>query len=226
MATLQAVARGVIRVLRAPMRLSPLSARRLTLRLPARMLTSSDPRIRTEPAAADRAWSLPECGHRDSSSPLPRTTPVSRSRSDRLGHFWRADVGHFSRAPKPLVDCCRVTACRAENAPDPRQYCIVPDRALTSPAACRGDFWRNIKKDSLLSFHPARVCPPRASTPRAKRRIFSPESRRAFVATEPHIFGLGRMMEIYREGLVYAAMQVFYSMDEALKWLGREDEKI
>ena len=35
----------------------------------------------------------------------------------------------------------------------------------------------------------------------AERRIVSPESRRAFVATKPHIFGLGRMMEIYHEPL-------------------------
>jgi hypothetical protein len=55
----------------------------------------------------------------------------------------------------------------------------------------------------------------------AKRRIFSPESRRAFVATDPHIFGLGRMMEIYREGLEYADVEVFASIDEALKWLER-----
>jgi hypothetical protein len=48
----------------------------------------------------------------------------------------------------------------------------------------------------------------------------------AFVATEPHIFGLGRMLEIYREGLGYADVQVFYSMDKALKWIEREEEKI
>jgi hypothetical protein len=60
----------------------------------------------------------------------------------------------------------------------------------------------------------------------AKRRIFSPESRRAFVATEPHIFGLGRMMEIYREGQRYADVHVFYTMGEAVKWLERvETEK-
>ena len=58
----------------------------------------------------------------------------------------------------------------------------------------------------------------------AERRIFSAESRRAFVATKPHIFGLARMMESYHESLGYAHVQVFYSMDEALKWLGREDE--
>jgi hypothetical protein len=55
----------------------------------------------------------------------------------------------------------------------------------------------------------------------AERRIVSPESRRAFVATEPHIFGLGRMMEIYHEALEYADVEVFDSMDQALKWLER-----
>jgi hypothetical protein len=59
----------------------------------------------------------------------------------------------------------------------------------------------------------------------AKRRILSPESRRAFVATKPHIFGLGRMMEIYREGPGYADVQVFYSMDEALEWLERTEKE-
>jgi hypothetical protein len=57
------------------------------------------------------------------------------------------------------------------------------------------------------------------------RRIVSPESRRAFVATKPHIFGLGRMMAIYHENLGYADAHVFYSMDEAWKWLEREEEK-
>jgi hypothetical protein len=56
----------------------------------------------------------------------------------------------------------------------------------------------------------------------AERRIFSPESRRVFVATKPHIFGLGRMMQIYYERL--GAGQVFSSMDEALKWLGADTE--
>jgi hypothetical protein len=55
----------------------------------------------------------------------------------------------------------------------------------------------------------------------AGRRIVSPKSRRAFIAVKPHIFGLGRMMEIYHEELGYADVEVFYSMDEALKWLER-----
>jgi hypothetical protein len=57
------------------------------------------------------------------------------------------------------------------------------------------------------------------------RRIFSPESRRAVVVTEPHVFGLSRMMEIYHEDEGHSEVQVFYSMDEALKWLRREEEK-
>jgi hypothetical protein len=59
----------------------------------------------------------------------------------------------------------------------------------------------------------------------ARRRIVSPESRRAFVAVQPHIFGLGRMMEVYHVDLGYAGVGVFYSMDEALKWLERGEEK-
>jgi hypothetical protein len=55
----------------------------------------------------------------------------------------------------------------------------------------------------------------------AERRIVSAESRRAFVATQSHIFGLGRMMQVYHEPL--GDVQVFYSMDEALKWLENAD---
>jgi hypothetical protein len=57
----------------------------------------------------------------------------------------------------------------------------------------------------------------------AHRRIVSPESRRALVAGKPHIFGLGRMMEIYHEDLEHAEVEVFYSMDEALRWLARKE---
>jgi hypothetical protein len=59
----------------------------------------------------------------------------------------------------------------------------------------------------------------------AQRRVVSAESRRAFVATEPHIFGLGRMMEIYHTDLKYAHVYVFNSVDEALKWLNRQEKE-
>jgi hypothetical protein len=55
----------------------------------------------------------------------------------------------------------------------------------------------------------------------AQRRIVAAESRRAFVAITPHIYGLGRMMEIYHEDLGYADVQVFHNMIEAMKWLDR-----
>jgi hypothetical protein len=59
----------------------------------------------------------------------------------------------------------------------------------------------------------------------ADRPIVSRGSRRAFVAAEPHTFGVGRMMEIYHEGREYADVHVFQSMNEALSWLGREEEQ-
>jgi len=105
MPTLEAIARGVIRVLRAPPRLRLLPPGRLALRFRARMLACSHPRVRTEPAAANRAWSLPVGGHRDSSSPLPRTRrsddpgqtiPVRRPGSlleSRSGSFFASAEG-------------------------------------------------------------------------------------------------------------------------------------
>ena len=54
----------------------------------------------------------------------------------------------------------------------------------------------------------------------AHRHVFSLKSRRALVATKPDVFGVGRMMEIYQEDSGHTELEVFYSMDEALKWLG------
>jgi hypothetical protein len=59
----------------------------------------------------------------------------------------------------------------------------------------------------------------------AHRHVFSLKSRRALVATRPDVFGVGRMMEIYQEDVGHTELAVFYSMDEAWKWLGREEEK-
>jgi hypothetical protein len=55
----------------------------------------------------------------------------------------------------------------------------------------------------------------------AKRQIFSPGSRRAIVAPKPLIFGMGRMMQAHHNTVIDTEVQVFYSMDEALNWLGR-----
>ena len=68
-ALLYAVAGGVLRVLRTPVRLRRLAPRCLALGLTARALAWSYPCIGTKPLAADRAGSFPGRGHRESSSP-------------------------------------------------------------------------------------------------------------------------------------------------------------
>src|SRR5215472_2390701 len=59
----------------------------------------------------------------------------------------------------------------------------------------------------------------------AQRHIFSPKSRRAIVSAKPVVFGIARMGEIYHEDAAHTEVEVFYSMEEALKWLGGEAEK-
>jgi len=54
----------------------------------------------------------------------------------------------------------------------------------------------------------------------ARRRMFSPASKRAMVAVRPDIFGMGRLMEAYHHTHGQGTIQVFYRRDEALKWLG------
>ena len=53
-----------------------------------------------------------------------------------------------------------------------------------------------------------------------RRRAFSPESKRAFVASNPAHFGVGRMAEIYHELSNTAShIRVFYDLDAAMEWL-------
>ena len=55
----------------------------------------------------------------------------------------------------------------------------------------------------------------------ATRSIFSPSSKRAFVATSPVVFGVGRMWETYTEFSDHPnEVRVFYDMSAALQWLG------
>lgn len=55
----------------------------------------------------------------------------------------------------------------------------------------------------------------------ARRGVYSPKSKRAFIAANPTIFGMGRLMgthdEIAREP---DQVGVFHDLDAALKWLG------
>ncbi len=57
----------------------------------------------------------------------------------------------------------------------------------------------------------------------SRRAIFLPSSRRAVVATDPAIFGMGRMMDAYHTlATKRELVGVFYDRASALKWLGRE----
>lgn len=54
----------------------------------------------------------------------------------------------------------------------------------------------------------------------ARRMIFSFSSKRAFVASRPAIFGMGRMWEAYTElSDNPSQIHVFYDLSLALKWL-------
>jgi hypothetical protein len=67
----------------APVRLGPLTARRLTFRIPAGSLTGAHSRVRPEPPATDCARSLPGLGHRDDSSSSSRPQQPANGRSDQ-----------------------------------------------------------------------------------------------------------------------------------------------
>jgi hypothetical protein len=57
----------------------------------------------------------------------------------------------------------------------------------------------------------------------ARRRVFSPTSKRAFLADNPAAFGMGRMWEILTElSENPSRIRVFYDLAAALKWLGLE----
>jgi len=59
----------------------------------------------------------------------------------------------------------------------------------------------------------------------ANRRIFSAEARRAFVATRPEVFGVGRLLGAHLGmGRVPQQVGVFYDMPSALKWLGLDKD--
>jgi hypothetical protein len=59
----------------------------------------------------------------------------------------------------------------------------------------------------------------------ASRRIFSSRARRAFVATSPEVFGVGRLLGAHMGmGSVPQQVNVFYDMPSALKWLGLDED--
>ena len=59
----------------------------------------------------------------------------------------------------------------------------------------------------------------------ANRRIFSTSALRAFVATNPEVFGIGRLLGAHLAmGRVPQQVHVFYDLPSALKWLGLDHD--
>jgi hypothetical protein len=57
----------------------------------------------------------------------------------------------------------------------------------------------------------------------ASRKVFSPSSRRAFIATNPAVFGMSRLYEAQHDGSrEHARVCVFSDREAALQWLGLE----
>lgn len=57
----------------------------------------------------------------------------------------------------------------------------------------------------------------------ATRQLFASTSRRAFVASTSHTFGMARMFETYYSMLEHPAQtHVFHNLEAALEWLGRK----
>jgi len=55
------------------------------------------------------------------------------------------------------------------------------------------------------------------------RRVFAPQSKRAFVASEPAHYGVARMAEVYHETAKSASqIRTFKDLPSALEWLGLE----
>ena len=59
----------------------------------------------------------------------------------------------------------------------------------------------------------------------ASRNIFSPTSLRAFIATTPAVFGMGRMWESYTEiAQKTSQIRIFSNLLSAIDWLGLKDK--
>ena len=91
---------GVPRVPAAPTGLRLLPPRGLAFRFATGTLAVSCSRVRPEPTAADRTRSLPGLWHGDASWSPCSGADDPQLKSECLGHFWKAEVGKFSRAPK------------------------------------------------------------------------------------------------------------------------------
>lgn len=61
----------------------------------------------------------------------------------------------------------------------------------------------------------------------ASRAIFHNTSKRAVIATDPNVFGMGRMMDVYHAMATGRnKVSVFYDRQSALRWLGMENASL
>jgi len=59
----------------------------------------------------------------------------------------------------------------------------------------------------------------------ASRRIFSASARRAYVASRPEVFGIGRLLGAHLGmGRIPQQVSIFYDLPSALKWLGLDED--
>jgi len=59
----------------------------------------------------------------------------------------------------------------------------------------------------------------------ASQGLFAPTSRRAFLASSPAIFGMGRLLGVYSAmAIKQEQVQVFYDRAAALEWLGVKED--
>ena len=58
----------------------------------------------------------------------------------------------------------------------------------------------------------------------ARRKVFSPDSRRAILVPNEHGYGLGRMFESLRDAAGERGIRVFRKLEEALDWVLSKQE--
>jgi hypothetical protein len=122
----------------------------------------------------------------------------------------------------------------------PFSYVVYKDRNLVISTGSDRVTWEEIKArqdqtENDPGFHPEfnQIVDLRAVTgfdmtseqarALARRRTFSSTSKRAFIATEPAVFGVGRMWQILSElSDNQSQIRVFYDLSSALKWLELE----
>jgi hypothetical protein len=69
--------------------------------------------------------------------------PRPRAKSDRLGHFWKADLGHFSQALKVI---CEQRPNTLERRPPSCHHLATQTRCFPCLQTCRLPFWKRFRR--------------------------------------------------------------------------------